>query len=62
MFQKIAGLIALVTEGINQHKIYKANSDSADFTVCFKAGLARACLKSEKNIQRPFQYFYHFLR
>lgn len=31
MFLKIAGLIALATEPIHQHKIYKTNSDSADF-------------------------------
>lgn len=42
MFQKIAGLIALVTEAIYQHKIHKANSDSADFTFHFKAGLRQS--------------------
>lgn len=62
MFQKIAGLIALVTEAIHQHKIYKANGDSADFTFHLKQDLARARLESDKNIQRPVQYFHSFLR
>lgn len=60
MFQKIAGLIALVTEAIHQHKIYKTNSDSADFTICFKAGLGQSTFGERQEYPETRSIFLPF--